>query len=47
MTNRIALYLGAIIAIIVVLDLAIYGSEHVIFLGKKLYEFIEWIAFWR
>ncbi len=47
MTDRIALALGLMILSALVLDLALYGSEHLIFLGKKLFEFIEWIAFWR
>jgi len=24
-----------------------FGTEHLIFLGKKFFELIEWIAFWR
>jgi hypothetical protein len=47
MTNRIAIVLGLIILGVIVLDVVLYGSEHVIFLGKKLAELIEWIAFWR
>jgi hypothetical protein len=47
MTNRIAIVLGLIILGAIVLDVVLYGSEHVIFLGKKLAELIEWIAFWR
>ncbi len=47
MTDRIALALGLMILSALVLDLALYGSEHLIFLGKKLFEFIECIAFWR
>ena len=47
MTNRIAIVFGALILIAVILDVLIYGNEHVIFLGKKMLEFIDWIAFWR
>lgn len=47
MTNRIAIILGLIIVGTIVLDVVLYGSEHMIFLGKKLAELIEWIAFWR
>jgi len=47
MTNRIALVLGLLILLAIVLDLAFHGLDDVIFLGKRLYEFIEWIAFWR
>lgn len=47
MTDRIALALGLMIFSALVLDIALYGSEHMIFLGKKFFDFIEWIAFWR
>ncbi len=47
MTDRIALGLGLLIALLVGLDALIFGSDHFIFLGKKMYELIEWIAFWR
>ena len=47
MTNRIALVMGLLILIVVILDLAFHGLDNFIFLGKRLYELIEWIAFWR
>ncbi len=47
MTDRIALVLGIIVATAVILDLAVYGTGHVLFLSKKLYGLIEWLAFWR
>lgn len=47
MTNRLAIVLGLILIIAITVDVMMYGSEHVIFLGKKLFELIEWIAFWR
>ena len=47
MTNRIALWLGLLIASLIILDALIYGSEHFIFLGKRMFELIEWLAFWR
>lgn len=47
MTDRIALVLGFMILSALGLDLALYGSEHVIFLGKKFYDFLEWLSFWR
>ncbi len=47
MTNRLAIILGLILIIAITVDVMMYGSEHVIFLGKKLFELIEWIAFWR
>ncbi len=47
MTNRIALVLGLLIFIAVILDLAFHGLDDFIFLGKRLFELIEWLAFWR
>lgn len=47
MTNRIALVLGLLILGALATDFYLFGSQHLIFLGKKMYEFIEWIAFWR
>ncbi|MEP2641664.1 hypothetical protein [Roseobacter sp.] len=47
MTPRIALVLGTLIAAFVVVDVLIYGTQHLIFIGKKLAELIEWISFWR
>ncbi|MEM9577199.1 MAG: hypothetical protein AAF999_09305 [Pseudomonadota bacterium] len=47
MTNRIALILGATLAALVGLDVLIFGFDHLVFLGKKLFDLIEWLAFWR
>lgn len=47
MTNSIAIGLGALIIGALAIDTWLYGAEHLIFLAKKLLEFIEWLAFWR
>lgn len=47
MTNRIALVLGLLLLAAVALDLFLFGSEHMVFIGKKLFELTEWMAFWR
>ncbi|MFK7834859.1 MAG: hypothetical protein AB8B60_01450 [Sulfitobacter sp.] len=47
MTNRIAIILGLLLIAAIVVDVMFYGNEHMVFLGKKLFELIEWIAFWR
>ena len=47
MTNQIALWLGALILGAVLLDVLVFGTEHLVFLGKKLYSFLDWLAFWR
>jgi hypothetical protein len=46
-TNRIAIFLGLILIAAFVADTMIFGNEHLIYLGKKLFDLIEWIAFWR
>ena len=47
MTNTIAIVLGLCLISIITVDVMVYGSDHIVFLGKKLFELIEWIAFWR
>ena len=47
MTNRLALILGAIIVALIALDLFLTGGEGLVFLGKKIFEFVEYLAFWR
>ena len=47
MTNPIAVILGLLLIIALVVDVAFYGTEHLVFLGKKMLELIEWMAFWR
>jgi hypothetical protein len=47
MTNPIALVLAILIVIALGVDLILFGSGHVVFLGKKLFQFLEWLAFWR
>ncbi|UWQ51394.1 hypothetical protein K3722_08445 [Leisingera caerulea] len=47
MTNRIAISLGLILIAAAVIDIALFGDQHMIFLGKKLFALIDWVAFWR
>lgn len=47
MTNQLALVLCVIIAALITLDLVIFGGSNLIFLGKKLFVLIDWLAFWR
>ena len=47
MTNRSAFILGLIIVVAIAVDVSLYGSDHLVFLGKKLAELLEWLAFWR
>ena len=47
MTNTIALALGALILGALAVDYAIWGSEHLVFLGQKFIALLHWVAFWR
>lgn len=47
MTNKIAIWLGLILIAGIVADLLLTEGETLVFLGKKLFELIDWVAFWR
>ncbi|WP_370313167.1 hypothetical protein [Sagittula sp.] len=47
MTNKLALILGGIIAVLIAADLTVYDGANLLFLGKKLYWLIDYVAFWR
>lgn len=47
MTNSIALVLGTLMVGLIALDWAVFGTEHMLFLGKKMFDLIDWMAFWR
>lgn len=47
MTNHIAIWLGFLILGGVIIDYAVFGPDHLVFLGKKLYALLDWLAFWR
>jgi hypothetical protein len=47
MTNKIALVLGLMLIAALVADTLVYGTNHVLFLAKKLADLLEWLAFWR
>ncbi len=47
MTHKIALMLGFIILVAIAIDIMLAGTGHMVFLGKRLFELIDWIAFWR
>lgn len=46
-TNPIALTLGLLIVGAVVLDGVLYSADHLLFLSRKMFDLIEWMAFWR
>lgn len=47
MTNKIAIWLGLILIAAIVADIVLVGGADLIFLGKKLFELLNWMAFWR
>jgi len=47
MTNTIAIGLGALIFLGLGLDYALFDWSNTVFLGRKLVDLIEWMAFWR
>jgi len=47
MTNKIAIGLGLLIFAVFAVDAYAFGGELPVFLGRKLYELLLWIAFWR
>ena len=47
MTNSLALVLGALIVAGIVLDYMLFGAETLVFLGRKFFELVDYLAFWR
>ena len=47
MTNKIALFLGALVLCGLVIDLLLYDMAGTLFLARKFIELIEWVKFWR
>ena len=47
MTHRIAMFLIVMICAAIVVDVAFFGTDHLLFLARKLMELLEWLAFWR
>ena len=47
MTNKIAIWLGLLLVLAVVADLLLFSGDNLLFLAKKLFELLDWVAFWR
>ncbi|MBV7409993.1 glyceraldehyde-3-phosphate dehydrogenase [Maritimibacter sp. DP1N21-5] len=47
MTNRVALILFLVVALAFAGDLILNEGAATLFLAKKLYDLLDWIAFWR
>jgi hypothetical protein len=46
LTNKLAVYIGIVLAALLFANF-FFGWELQIFLGRKLLEFTEYLAFWR
>lgn len=47
MTNRIAIVIGLMAISLYLIDAAFWGGHMPVFLGRKFYELLDWVAFWR
>ena len=47
MTDRIAFVLAALIAALILGDIALNGSAGLVFALRKLADFVEYLSFWR
>lgn len=47
LTNRLAIILGTMVLGAFVIDWAFFGGVLPLFLGQKLADLIEYVAFWR
>ncbi|NGM47254.1 glyceraldehyde-3-phosphate dehydrogenase [Rhodobacter sp. SGA-6-6] len=47
MTDRIAFWLAAVLAVLIGADFALTGGETLVFLARKFFDLMDWVAFWR
>jgi hypothetical protein len=47
MTNRIALFLAALVIAVLAIDHFVIGFGLPLFLGRKFAQMVEYLAFWR
>ncbi|MEO9895094.1 MAG: hypothetical protein ABJ370_10870 [Paracoccaceae bacterium] len=47
MNNTVAFVLGVFLVCAIAADAILFDATNLVFLGKKLAELIEWLAFWR
>lgn len=47
MTNRLAILIGLVLLGGIAVDIWLYDSANLLFLGKKFFTLVEWLAFWR
>lgn len=47
MTNRIALWLAILIVALLAADYWYFDFANVVFLSRKFFVLLDWVAFWR
>ncbi|MBO9464883.1 hypothetical protein J7443_06570 [Tropicibacter sp. R15_0] len=47
MSNQLAIILGVAILAAVGIDYFLAGGETLLFLGRKFFVLLDWVAFWR
>jgi hypothetical protein len=47
LTNQLAIVLGAVILLLLGLDIFLWDSANLLFLAKKFLALTDWAAFWR
>ncbi|WP_083098761.1 glyceraldehyde-3-phosphate dehydrogenase [Pseudophaeobacter leonis] len=47
MTNKIAIWLGLFVIAGLVADLTLADGSNLLFLSKKFFALLDWVAFWR
>ncbi|QPZ90752.1 hypothetical protein [Thioclava electrotropha] len=47
MTNRIALWLGALLILLILADVLADDGRILLFLAKKTADLVQYVAFWR
>jgi hypothetical protein len=46
-TDRIALGMGLVLAVLIGADIALTGGESLLFLARKFLDLMDWVEFWR
>ncbi|WP_415182586.1 hypothetical protein [Phaeovulum sp.] len=47
MTNKIALGIGLLIVAFFLIDFVFYGWNASLFIAKKIFDLVDYVAFWR
>ena len=47
MTDHIALWLAAVLAVLIGADFVLTGGGTLVFLARRFLDLMDWVAFWR